>query len=58
MWRDINVFNEVGIPSATFGFPRRSAPDVPEKFVEIDDLLDSAKMYALVAADICGVAEA
>jgi hypothetical protein len=30
---------------------------VPEKFVDIDDLLDSAKMYALVAADICGVAE-
>jgi acetylornithine deacetylase/succinyl-diaminopimelate desuccinylase-like protein len=57
MWRDINVFNEVGIPSATFGFPRRSATDVPEKFVEVDDLLDSAKMYALVAADICGVAE-
>ena len=57
MWRDVNVFNEVGIPSATFGFPRRSEPGVSEKFVEIDDLVDSAKMYALVAADICGVAE-
>ena len=57
MWRDVNVFNEVGIPSATFGFPRRSEPGVPEKFVDIDDLVDSAKMYALVAADICGVAE-
>ena len=54
MWRDLNVFNEVGIPAATFGFPRRSEPDVNEKFVDIDDLLDCAKMYALVALDICG----
>jgi acetylornithine deacetylase/succinyl-diaminopimelate desuccinylase-like protein len=56
MWRDINVFNEVGIPSATFGFPRRSEPGLPEKFVDIDDLVDCAKMYALLAVDICGVA--
>jgi acetylornithine deacetylase/succinyl-diaminopimelate desuccinylase-like protein len=56
MWRDVNIFNEVGIPSATFGFPRRSEPGLPEKFVETDDLVDCAKMYALVAVDICGVA--
>ena len=55
MWRDINIFNEVGIPSATFGFPRKSAPDVTEKFVQIDDLFDCSKMYALVALDICGL---
>jgi len=30
---------------------------VPEKFVEIDDLVDSAKMYALVAADTNRLAE-
>jgi acetylornithine deacetylase/succinyl-diaminopimelate desuccinylase-like protein len=56
MWRDVNVFNEVGIPSATFGFPRRSEPGIPEKFVDIDDLVDCAKMYALLAVDICGTA--
>jgi hypothetical protein len=36
MWRDVNIFNEVGIPAATFGMPRKSAPDVPHgllKFV-------------------------
>jgi acetylornithine deacetylase/succinyl-diaminopimelate desuccinylase-like protein len=55
MWRDINVFNEVGIPSATFGFPRRSEPGLSEKFVDIDDLVDCARMYALLAVDICGV---
>jgi acetylornithine deacetylase/succinyl-diaminopimelate desuccinylase-like protein len=54
MWRDVNIFNEVGIPSATFGFPRKTAPGVTEKFVEIDDLVDCAKMYALVALEICG----
>lgn len=54
MWRDINIFNEVGIPAATFGMPRKSAEDAPEKFVEIQDIVDAAKMYALVALEICG----
>jgi acetylornithine deacetylase/succinyl-diaminopimelate desuccinylase-like protein len=54
MWRDINIFNEVGIPAATFGMPRKSAPDAAERFVEIKDIVDAAKMYALVAMEICG----
>ena len=54
MWRDINIFNEVGIPAATFGMPRKSAPDAVERFVEIKDIVDAAKMYALVALQICG----
>jgi acetylornithine deacetylase/succinyl-diaminopimelate desuccinylase-like protein len=54
MWRDVNVFNEVGIPALTFGFPRKSEAGLKEKFVEIDDLVDCAKMYALVAMDVCG----
>lgn len=53
MWRDVNIFNEVGIPAATFGMPRKSAPDVPQKFVDTRDLVDAAKMYALVAMTIC-----
>ena len=53
MWRDINIFNEVGIPAATFGMPRKSAPDVAQKFVEVGDIIDAAKMYALVALQIC-----
>jgi acetylornithine deacetylase/succinyl-diaminopimelate desuccinylase-like protein len=54
MWRDVNIFNEVGIPSATFGFPRKTEPGLSEKFVDIDDLVDCAKMYALIALDTCG----
>jgi acetylornithine deacetylase/succinyl-diaminopimelate desuccinylase-like protein len=53
MWRDINIFNEVGIPAVTFGMPRRSTPEVAEKFVEVRDIVDAAKMYALVALKIC-----
>ena len=53
MWRDVNIFNEVGIPAATFGMPRKSAPDEPQRFVEIQDIVDAAKMYALVALEIC-----
>ena len=53
MWRDINIFNEVGIPAVTFGMPRKSAADEPQRFVEIDDIVDAAKMYALVAMKIC-----
>ncbi len=29
-------------------------PDAPERFVEIQDIVDPAKMYALIALDICG----
>lgn len=53
MWRDVNIFNEVGIPAATFGFPRNSPPK-GEDFAEIADLVDCARMYALVAMRICG----
>jgi hypothetical protein len=35
--------------------PRKNAPDAPEKFVEIQDIVDAAKMYALVALEICGM---
>ena len=53
MWRDINIFNEIGIPAATFGMPRKSAPDVAQRFVEVRDIVDAAKMYALVALKLC-----
>jgi acetylornithine deacetylase/succinyl-diaminopimelate desuccinylase-like protein len=55
MWRDNNIFNKVGIPAATYGMPRKSASDAPENFVEIQDIVDAAKMYALVAMEICGI---
>ncbi len=59
MWRDVNVFNEVGIPALTFG-PRRLSDRKKAKstgldsgYMETEDLVNTAKMYALVALDIC-----
>lgn len=57
MWRDTNVFNEVGIPSVNFGPPRS-----PEAFsstkknnaLHVDDLIDATKIYALTAMEVCG----
>jgi acetylornithine deacetylase/succinyl-diaminopimelate desuccinylase-like protein len=54
MWRDINVFNSVGIPSLTFG-PSRGKADVQGTgHFDLDDLVDGAKMYALIALRIAG----
>ncbi|MFQ6077961.1 MAG: M20/M25/M40 family metallo-hydrolase [Thermodesulfobacteriota bacterium] len=58
MWRDINVFNEVGIPAITFGPPRCGKEGLDRsqaKFLHKHDLINTAKIYALVALDICGV---
>ncbi len=59
MWRDVNVFNEVGIPALTFG-PRRlsdrkkaKSPGLDSGYMETEDLVNTARMYALVALDIC-----
>ncbi len=49
MWRDINVFNELGIPALTYG-PSRA---MMKTGYTVDDLLNVAKIYALVALDIC-----
>ena len=49
MWRDINVFSELGIPALTYG-PTRA---MMKTGYRIDDLLNVAKIYALVALDIC-----
>jgi acetylornithine deacetylase/succinyl-diaminopimelate desuccinylase-like protein len=61
MWRDLNVFNEAGIPSITYG-PRSytyqdlagdSAPSIKKA-----DLRKAAQIYALTALEICGPARA
>lgn len=54
MWRDINVFNSVGIPSLTFGAGRGKANVQGTGHFELDDLVACAKMYALTAMDLCG----
>jgi hypothetical protein len=51
MWRDINVFNEVGIPALTYG-PAASAGG-GNVCVTIDDLYKTAQVYAVLALDLC-----
>ncbi len=45
MWRDMNVFNEFGIPSLSYGPPR--CP------IKMKDMLSASKIYARLALDIC-----
>lgn len=68
MWRDINLFNEWGIPAVTYGPPRRALesdaeplkrgatdPSGKVKYFLKEDLVRTARVYALVAMQICGV---
>ncbi len=51
MWRDTNPFNELGIPSLTYG-PGAGAGG-GNQFFTIDELVAGAQIYALTALDIC-----
>lgn len=48
MWRDTNVFNEMGIPAITYG-PKRRCP------IPVDDMVKAAKVYAMTAFSICNI---
>src|SRR5487761_59902 len=49
MWRDIIVFNAAGIPSVTFGPPRKSEEGSGRLYFELSDLVIAAQIYAHVA---------
>jgi acetylornithine deacetylase/succinyl-diaminopimelate desuccinylase-like protein len=51
MWRDINSFNEVGIPAITYG--PRSENHTHRKSLSIDSLYQAACVYARTIVDIC-----
>jgi len=51
MWRDTNVFAELGIPSVSYA--PRSASHARRKAILQRDLVDAARVYALVALDLC-----
>jgi acetylornithine deacetylase/succinyl-diaminopimelate desuccinylase-like protein len=51
MWRDNNVFNEVGIPSLTYG--PRSATHSFKRALSIESLYNAACVYARIAVDLC-----
>jgi hypothetical protein len=51
MWRDINVFNEMRIPSITYG-PGVSVGGGIFR-MKIDNMLTGAKLYTQIALDLC-----
>ncbi len=51
MWRDLNVFNEVGIPSLTYG--PGSSVGAGKMFMKVGDLAAAAKVFALTALSLC-----
>jgi acetylornithine deacetylase/succinyl-diaminopimelate desuccinylase-like protein len=54
MWRDQNVFNNAGIPAINFGPSRGSAAVQGTGSIELDDMMDATKMYALITLKIAG----
>jgi acetylornithine deacetylase/succinyl-diaminopimelate desuccinylase-like protein len=56
MWRDLNVFNEYGIPSVCYGPPRQREPmsGAQNRAMKIADLVQATKVYALTALLVCG----
>ena len=52
MWRDTNVYNRFGIPSLTFGPSRGRAAVQGTGYIDLDDFVDGAKIYALTALAI------
>ena len=51
MWRDINPFNEIGVPAITYG-PRSTRHSYRRSFT-IDALYKASCVYARVIADLC-----
>ena len=49
MWRDVLIFNEMGIPSITYGPPR----SFRQQAMKIADLARATEVYARLAVDIC-----
>jgi acetylornithine deacetylase/succinyl-diaminopimelate desuccinylase-like protein len=49
MWRDVLIFNEMGIPAITYGPPR----SFRKQAMTIADLTRAAEVYARVAANVC-----
>jgi acetylornithine deacetylase/succinyl-diaminopimelate desuccinylase-like protein len=55
MWRDSNVFNEAGIPTVVYG-PGASVGG-GNFAMEIDALVQAAKVYAAIAIEVCGTVQ-
>ena len=56
MWRDLNVFNETGIPSICYGPPRQreAMSGGQNRAMKIADLVTATKVYALTILSCAG----
>ena len=52
IWTDTNVYNELGIPAVKIG-PRGKRVGPRTEELDIDQMVNAARIYALVALDIC-----
>jgi acetylornithine deacetylase/succinyl-diaminopimelate desuccinylase-like protein len=55
MWRDINPYNELGIPSMTYG--PGGAIGGGNFYFMLEDMVAAARVYAMTALDFCGRAK-
>ncbi|MBI4186808.1 MAG: M20/M25/M40 family metallo-hydrolase [Chloroflexi bacterium] len=55
MWRDVNCFNQTGIPAVTYGPPAHYYSEARGKgeFFTFSDMETMTSLYALLAMDIC-----
>lgn len=58
MWRDMNVFNEVGIPAVCYGPPRQkeTISQARNRAMKVADLVAATQVYALTILSVCGEA--
>jgi acetylornithine deacetylase len=52
IWTDTNVYNELGIPAIKIG-PRGRRISARNEEIDIDVMVKAARLYALMALDIC-----
>ena len=52
IWTDTNVYNELGIPAIKIG-PRGRRISARNEEIDIDEMMRAAKLYALMALDMC-----
>lgn len=57
MWRDLNAFNEVGIPAVCYGARRQKElfSEAQNRAMKISDLVAATKVYALTTISLCGL---
>jgi acetylornithine deacetylase/succinyl-diaminopimelate desuccinylase-like protein len=52
IWTDTNIYNELGIPAIKIG-PRGRRISARNEEIEIDAMVKAARLYALMALDMC-----